>query len=318
MTCQVILVAVVAPQSALVVIFTFLLLFCSQGPRSIAAAEEVALSHEKILELDRLYPYESHAHAFRHVGQEYTNSDKFTRHHYEYIYGKYLAHPHLFKAGLKVLEIGLGCTMNYGPGESVKLWKTWFKDVQDFDLHFMEYDKECVEKWANHENMKDLTIHIGDQNNTVDLENIFLKANITKPTEGAFRNNGFGQFDIIVDDGGHYFDQIRTSFEVLFKDALAPGGLYVIEDVCFSPGSKNQQFCDGKAITWLQGMMATVIGDAGLTKPHPEYSSDPLNLHAIQARWVLGVDVQKNIAAITKANEYMCFELDQAWCPDRI
>ena len=46
---------------------------------------------------------------------------------------------------VKLLEIGLGCNMIYGPGKSVSLLKTWFHSI---DLHEMEYDQACVDKWG--------------------------------------------------------------------------------------------------------------------------------------------------------------------------
>lgn len=41
---------------------------------------------------------------------------------------------------------------------------------------------------------------------------------------------GVGVFDIIIDDASHMGASIRTSFEHLFPERLAPGGIYVIED----------------------------------------------------------------------------------------
>ena len=39
-----------------------------------------------------------------------------------------------------------------------------------------------------------------------------------------------GDFDIILDDGGHKMDQQITSFRVLFP-ILKSGGVYIIEDL---------------------------------------------------------------------------------------
>ena len=41
---------------------------------------------------------------------------------------------------------------------------------------------------------------------------------------------GVGVFDIIIDDASHTGAGVRTSFEHLFPERLAPGGIYVIED----------------------------------------------------------------------------------------
>jgi demethylmacrocin O-methyltransferase len=40
----------------------------------------------------------------------------------------------------------------------------------------------------------------------------------------------FGPFDIIIDDGSHVNEHVRTSFEELFG-SVRPGGYYVIEDL---------------------------------------------------------------------------------------
>jgi hypothetical protein len=40
-----------------------------------------------------------------------------------------------------------------------------------------------------------------------------------------------GNFDFIIDDGGHTNEQNFNSFMVLFQKALKPGGQYVIEDL---------------------------------------------------------------------------------------
>jgi hypothetical protein len=43
--------------------------------------------------------------------------------------------------------------------------------------------------------------------------------------------NEFGPFDFIVDDGSHIASHIITSFACLFPKHLAPGGIYVAEDM---------------------------------------------------------------------------------------
>lgn len=66
------------------------------------------------------------------VGQEKDNeylklasqfgTDKVNYHNYDYLYSKYLA-PVRYER-LRLLEIGLGCNMRYGPGHSFKVIAT--------------------------------------------------------------------------------------------------------------------------------------------------------------------------------------------------
>jgi hypothetical protein len=41
----------------------------------------------------------------------------------------------------KILEIGLGCDMAYGPGASAKVWRELFPDAV---VWFAEFNEECV------------------------------------------------------------------------------------------------------------------------------------------------------------------------------
>lgn len=42
-----------------------------------------------------------------------------------------------------------------------------------------------------------------------------------------------GQLDLVVDDASHFYEQTKTSFTTLFP-LVRPGGLYIIEDWCWS------------------------------------------------------------------------------------
>jgi hypothetical protein len=85
---------------------------------------------------------------------------------------------------IKFLEIGLGCTMDYGPGASYFTWLEYFSHV---DLYFIEYDEECAAKWANKSG--EATIFTGDQADAQFLEKFIVESG--------------GDFDVIIDDGGH-------------------------------------------------------------------------------------------------------------------
>lgn len=84
------------------------------------------------------------------------------------------------------------------------------------DLYYIEYDAVCASRWQN----KTAGAHVfaGDQ-----ADASFLRYFVSETARG-------GQFDIIVDDGGHTMVQQLTSLEHLWP-AVKPGGLYVIEDL---------------------------------------------------------------------------------------
>ncbi|KRD09597.1 hypothetical protein ASE48_06075 [Mycobacterium sp. Root265] len=44
-------------------------------------------------------------------------------------------------------------------------------------------------------------------------------------------NAEFGPFDVILDDGSHVASHLKGSFRYLFPNALADGGVYVVEDI---------------------------------------------------------------------------------------
>jgi hypothetical protein len=125
------------------------------------------------------------------------------------VYEKYL--EPIRDKPLKMLEIGLGCNMAYGPGKS---YYTWLEFLPNVDLYYIEYDKACVEKWA--QNMTNVKIYTGSQSD-VDFLNKFI-------------NSSGGGFDIIIDDGGHTMEQQITSLDTLFP-IVKPGGIYFCEDL---------------------------------------------------------------------------------------
>ena len=82
--------------------------------------------------------------AFYHLAKSLTpTSDKVTDHSYETMYGTFL-YPLKFAAHTpRMLEIGLGCNMDYGPGASVQIWRQLLPHAELWEA---EYDAACVEK----------------------------------------------------------------------------------------------------------------------------------------------------------------------------
>jgi len=99
-----------------------------------------------------------------------------------------------------LLEIGIE------GGGSLKIWKNYFPNAL---IHGVDIQKKCMKEEA-----KRIKISIGDQ-----ADSKFLTT--------------LGDYDIIIDDGGHMMEQQKTSFKHLFSHVNS-GGVYVIEDLLTS------------------------------------------------------------------------------------
>ncbi len=113
---------------------------------------------------------------------------------------------------MRFFEIGLGCDMGYGPGASVALWKTLFPEAE---LWEGEYNDACVKKAQMEGKLEGINVVTGDQGDINVLD-------------GWIEQTGGGEFDVVIDDGGHDNCQIWTTFQK-FWPLLKPGGLYFIE-----------------------------------------------------------------------------------------
>ena len=135
-------------------------------------------------------------------------TDKIYHHGYDRFYEDFL-YKYINKK-FNFLEIG----MHYG--DSMKLWKDYFKYATIFGL---EIKKEYKEN----------RIHVvkGDQNKLEDLQKLIK---ITK------------KCDVILDDGSHVPEHQLFSFNFLFEHCLNYGGTYIIEDIETSYWKKGQLY----------------------------------------------------------------------------
>ncbi len=126
-----------------------------------------------------------HDMSFRDVGI-LANTDKVNAHEYDTLYEKYL--QPLRHNPVRLLEIGLGCNMNYGPGHSLSLWTHYFTN-KNSSVSFVEFDGVCANKHrATIEEMGRGKLYVGDQ-----AEDTFLDSIVAAETDSPF--------DIIIDDG---------------------------------------------------------------------------------------------------------------------
>ncbi len=113
----------------------------------------------------------------------------------------------------KLLEIGLS------KGSSTRLWRKYLPRA---DIWIAEYHLRYVEDLQQELDALQIKVVTGDQGNRTTLM--------------RWVNETGGNFDLIVDDGGHTNAMQYRSLTTLFSHALKPGGVYVIEDLQLSLG----------------------------------------------------------------------------------
>lgn len=132
--------------------------------------------------------------------QKYPSSDKGANYHnYLPFYEKHISK---FRDNLNnFLEIGIY------KGDSLRMWREYFNvgNLAAIDVEDLTYI-----------NLPNTYIKICDQSNRNDLKQLI--------------NDTFNNFDIIIDDGGHWMHQQQISLGYLFP-YLNSNGIYVIEDL---------------------------------------------------------------------------------------
>lgn len=152
-------------------------------------------------------------------------TDKVHRHAYDIMYGRLLVPMvedfRYHEKPLKFLEIGFGCDtekrkrLGYGFGASVPVWQKLFARVYA-SIWVAESDQACIQNARREGQLRDVSVLIGDQSNTSTLARWIYRSG--------------GDFDVIVDDGGHKSNQVLTSFTTLWPE-LNPGGYYFLEEL---------------------------------------------------------------------------------------
>ena len=102
-------------------------------------------------------------------------------------------------------------TLNGKPGASLRVWKDFFPNAKvygaDVDRHTLFVEDR-------------ISTYYVDQFDKLSIEEMWIKIN---------ENN----FDLIIDDGAHYFDANINFYENSF-DKLRKDGFYIIEDIRLS------------------------------------------------------------------------------------
>lgn len=114
-------------------------------------------------------------------------------------------YEHIFypmkKSPIRICEIGVD------KGGSLILWRDYFPKSTVWGIDIVDTSKL---------DSKRIKTFVADQANRKQLQ--------------SFIDKSGGNFDIIIDDGGHTMEQQQISFGYLFKH-LKPHGYYIIEDV---------------------------------------------------------------------------------------
>lgn len=117
-----------------------------------------------------------------------------------------------------ILEIGIGSTENnqmqhvlskgYRTGNSLKCWKEYFVDAEKIiGIDLFKHDELNDDK---------IITFVADQSSREQLEQVMERINTP--------------LDVVIDDGSHIGSHQAASFMILC-DYMAPGGIYVIEDI---------------------------------------------------------------------------------------
>ena len=129
------------------------------------------------------------------------NADKSSRfHHYLDFYQKQL--PDRKFTG-RLLEIGVM------DGLSMKMWREYYPNAEIIGIDIKDMSYMHNSDWQVPESVTLLTLD-------------GTKAKDMKP---------LGMFDIIIDDGSHYWKDQQKSFELLYYSQLNKGGVYILEDL---------------------------------------------------------------------------------------
>jgi len=137
------------------------------------------------------------------------NTDKAYLHKYLVFYEEHLIRCRYKK--IRLLEIGIGGMehskgISNNGGSSLRMWGEYFPNAEIFGI---DTDKSCLNYVYESDRIKTI---IGDQTNRKFLDSIE------------------GEFDIIIDDGGHLMNQQMISFGCLFKK-LKQDGVYILENL---------------------------------------------------------------------------------------
>lgn len=215
--------------------------------------------------IDNVHP-DLNALAVRYLSDKWGGLHWFTPHYAHHL-------GYLRDRPVRVLEIGVGgFDSPEEGGGSLKMWRRFFPRGLVYGLDI--FDKSAFDQ----PRVKTL---VGDQNDPEYLRSLV---------------RAHGPFDIIIDDGSHLNEHIRTSFDTLFP-LLQSGGMYVIEDLwtTYVPGFGGDAGKVGGPKTSI-GLLKSLVDGIN----HEEHSGETAKRPSEIESGVVGVHIYHNIAFIEK------------------
>ena len=141
------------------------------------------------------------------------HTDKIDSSGYQLMYGMHLMPLQHAAHTPRILEIGLGCNMQYGAGRSAKLWRTLLPRATLWEA---DIDATCIYSQATKLRQEGINAVAGSQGKAATVSRWIAQSG--------------GNFDAIIDDGSHVSSDVFVSFPLLWQ-VLKPGGVYFIEDI---------------------------------------------------------------------------------------
>jgi len=233
--------------------------------RYASSVEDTGCNHPEMLAKQPKFFIPNIKTTNKHISQTNFTTDKIN-HGYMEVYQPLFTS---MKNVNKVLEIGIY------KGESLELLSHFFKDSIVYGIDITD---------CSHLNSDKIKTFICNQENIDELEDFISK-------EG-------GNFDLIIDDGGHTMKQQQISLGVLFKH-LKDGGVYILENLHTSVREGYRD--ENDIITTLD--MLNKLNDGGelitnhITEENKEYIKQ--NVDSIKI-WTRTPDFNESVTSIIK------------------
>ena len=154
-------------------------------------------------------------------------TDKATKHKYTFQYARYF--EPLRHERLKLMEIGVKS------GASMRLWERYFTRAEIVGVDIADCKEHETER---------VRIFRADQTDREALEAVVRQT---------------GPLDIVIDDGDHHVEAQLAALGLLWRH-VAPGGMYVIEDLASSyrPDFGGGYLRAGSMIEFLKGLVDVI------------------------------------------------------------